>query len=206
MRKPVTGLQIPDIPPPEQESLHKKWDTINLVEGELAMKGFIPMDTPQYQCPQITEDLLTTANNEQYTQTYAQQLAWFNYSAQVLAGVTSHLLQYENEMEMIESKMRVAFRNGIRAGERDKMTKEEMQDEINLDVRYQELKHTAQMLKQKKTQLQAFVDGIERGLRVISRQVEIKKLEAEQNKTNIPGRQFGQQQPWRGGNYGQGDE
>lgn len=205
MRKPVTGLSLPEgVSPPEQESIHKKWDTHGTIEGELAMKGFISMDTPTFECPQVTEELLTTADNNAYTRAYAQQNAWFNYASQVLAQVTSHLLQYENEMEMIESKMRVTFRNQIKSGMRDKMTKEEMQDEINLDARYSDLKHTAQTLKQKKIQLQAFVDGIERGLRVISRQVEIKKLEAEQNRTNIPGR-GGYQQPWRGQNYGNDD-
>lgn len=202
MRKPTTGLQLPPVPPTEQQSIQQQWDTIGFVQGELAMKGFVPMDTPQFECPQVTEEVLTTADNNKYTEVYAQQLAWFNYSSQVLSQVTAHLLQHENEMDMISSRMRVAFRQEIKAGARDKMSKDEMEDEVNLNVRFAELKLDAQVLKQKKVQLQAFVDGIERSLRVISRQVEIKKIEAEGNRTNIPGRQYQRPGgPWRGSGH-----
>lgn len=202
VRKPVTGLQLPPVSPVEQQNIHSQWDTIGAIEGEIAMKGFVPMDTPLYECPQITEELLTTADHDAYTAAFTQQLAWFNYASQVLAQATSHLLQYENEMEMIESRLRTTFREEISGGTRSKMTKEEMQDEINLDKRYGELKLGAQKYKQKKIQLQAYVEGIERGLRVISRQIEIRKMEMEQNRVNIPGRGGYQQ----GQNWGRRDQ
>lgn len=201
-RKPVTGLNLPPVSPVEQAKIHSIWDTIDKVEGEIAMKGFLPMDTPLYECPQITEDLLTTGSNEEYTQAFARQNAWFNYASQVHAQATSHLLQYENEMEMIESKLRTQFRKEISEGTRNKMSKDEMQDEINLDQRYAELKLIAQTYKQKKVQLQAYLDGIERGLRVISRQIEIRKMENDQNKVN-PNRGQGYE---RGRNWGGRDD
>ncbi len=198
LRKPVTGLQLPTVSPPEQQKIHSTWDTIDKVEGEIAMKGFVPMDTPEFQCPQITPELLADADNKEYTTAYSQQNAWFNYASQVLAQVSSMLLQCENEMEMIDSRICSGLRRELKeSGE--KMSAKQMQDEVNLDPRYAEVRLQAQVYKQKKIQLSAFLDGIERGLRLISRQVEIRRMESDQNRTNIPGREFQRPgQPWRG--------
>jgi hypothetical protein len=203
VRNPVTGgLTVPKnvgVSETEQQNIHGKWDTIENVENELAMEGFVPMGTPEFECPQVTEDALTTPDSKEYTTTYARQLAWFNYSSQVLARVTAHLLQIENEMDFIESKLRKQFREVRRPKESgkgfDKMSAEEMKDEIRLDPRYSELTLQAQVFKQKKTELSVFVEGIERGLKVISRQVEIRKMEIEQGRVNIPNRGYGVRTP-----------
>jgi len=198
MRQPVTGgLSIPKnvgVGETEQQKIHSTWDTIDKVEAELGMDGFIPMTTPEFECPQVTEEELTTEDSKSYTQTFARQFAWFNYSSQVLARVTVRLLQVENEQAIIASKMRDGFKERIRNGA-PKMTVEEMKDQINLDPRYQELMLQAQIYQQKKTVLSAFAEGIERGLKVISRQVEIRKGEIEQSRVNIPNRGYGMRTP-----------
>lgn len=195
-RRPVTGLSLPPnvgLPASEEQQIHNKWDTADKIEAELAMKGFVQMDLPQFECPQVTESILTTEDNTEYTRVYAQLNAWFNYTTQLHARIASSLLQAENEMEMIESSMRVSMRERLKgakdeSGKPAKMTAEQMQDEVNVNARYVELKLIAQEYKQRKITLSAFLDGIERGLRVVSRQVEIRKMEAEQNRVNIPGR------------------
>ncbi len=203
-RRPSTGLNLPanvGIAESEAQKIHNKWDTADAVEGEIAMKGFVQSDIPPYQCPEVTEQVLTTEDNTEYTRVYAQLNSWFNYATQLHARVTTSLLQSENEMEMIESRMRVQFRERMRLGTKeDKMSAGEMQDQINLDPRYEELKLQAQIYKQKKITLAAFLDGIERGLRVISRQVEIRKMESDQSRVNIPGRspQPGSGRNWNG--------
>lgn len=198
MRHPVTGgLSLPTnigVGETEQSKIHSTWDTVDKVEGELAMEGFIPMMTPEFECPQVTEEELTTEDSKSYTQTFARQFAWFNYSSQVLARVTVRLLQIENEQAIIESRMRVGFKERMRNGA-PKMSEKDIQDQINLDPRYQELMLQAQNYKQKKTVLSAFAEGIERGLKVISRQVEIRKGEIEAGKVNIPGRGYGMRGP-----------
>ncbi len=206
MRQPATGLRLPTVPPPEQENIHNVWDTVGQVEGEIAMKGFTPMDTPSFECPVITPEMLTTADNNAYSTMYAEQNSWFTYASQVQAQISTMLLQIENEMEMIESRTRVRFREDIKNGIRAKMGKDEMQDEINIDSRYSALKLELQIYKQKKVQLTSFVEGIERGLRLISRQVEIRRIESDQTRTNIPGRGYDRNSPWRGRSAGEGEE
>jgi len=197
-RQPATGgLRVPrniGVAESEQKAVHNHWDTIGKVEGTLAMEGFVAMECPSFQCPMVTEEVLTTADSKAYTEAYAQQLAWFNYASQTLARATAHLLQVTNEMEMIEARMRRQFREGIRNGG-GKMTEKEMADEIMLDDRYSELLHFKQVTTQRKIELQAFTEGVERGLKVISRQVEIRKMEMEQSRVNIPGRGYGVRSP-----------
>jgi hypothetical protein len=194
IRQPSTGgLSLPTnvgIGATEQAKAHHQWDTSGEVLDRLKAEGFWTMDTPTFELPRITVDVLTTADNTMYSKVYAEQLAWFNYASQILAGAKIEVLQTKNEMDMIESKMRKQFRdsakvNGIKPNEKD------IQDEINIDTRYSELKLYGQKMEQYKIMLDTFSEGIERGLKVISRQVEIRKMEIEQGNVNIPGRDNG---------------
>lgn len=189
LRQPSTGgLSLPTnvgMGQSAEQQIHKEWDTLESVETKLAMEGFTPMSTPEFPCPQIDEHALTTADNTSYTTTYAHQLSWFNYAGQALARATAEILQVQNEMTRIEATMRRGFKLGGK-----KMSAQEISDEILLDPRYTELKHREQILKQYKVELDAYYEGIERGLKVISRQVEIRKQEIEQNRVNIPGRGY----------------
>lgn len=195
-RNPVTtGLSLPQITgvgESTEKRLHQEWTTLDEVEDRLANEGFLPFPQPEFTCPQITEDALTTADSKAYTGMYAQQLAWFNYASTTLARCTADLLQVTNEMNIIESTMRKGFRARMKAGGKEaKMSAEEMQDEITLDERYSYLLHRKQILTQYKTELGTYTENIERGLKVISRQVEIRKMELEQSRVNIPNRGYG---------------
>ena len=87
--------------------------------------------------------------------------------------------------------MRRDFRQRMEAGGKAaKMTGDQMKDEILLDPRYSYLNHRRQEMTQYKVMLAAYTDSIERGLKVISRQVEIRKIELEQNRVNIPNRGY----------------
>lgn len=191
-RQPSTGgLSLPanvGVGQAEQARTHHIWDTSAEVAEHLKAQGFFPMDAPQFELPTITEEVLTTADNNSYTTTYAQQLAWFNYASQTLARAKVEVLQTKNEMDMIESKMRKGFKDQIKSKVIEKMSEREIQDEINLDNRYAELKLYGQKMEQYKILVETFAEGIERGLKVISRQVEIRKMEVEQSRVNIPGR------------------
>lgn len=200
-RQPVTGggLALPSnlgIGEAESQNVHQEWTSLDEQEQKLAAEGFSPMDTPTFMCPQITEDILTTADHKLYTTVYAQQLAWFNYASQNLSRAIAEILQVTNEMDVIEAKMRRGFREKMKIGGKEaKMTSEEMKDEILLNPRYTYLKLHHQQLSQYKIELSAYCEGIERGLKVISRQVEIRKMEMEQSRVNIPNRGYGIRTP-----------
>lgn len=191
----TTGLQLPSnigLPESQEKQVHERWNTLEEMEQQLAYEGFSPYEQPQFGCPQVTEESLTTADSKAYTGMYAQQLAWFDYSSSSLARCTAELLQVTNEMDIIEASMRKVFREKMRiGGKAAKMSAEEMKDEILLDERYSYLLYRKQQLSQYKTILGAYTENIERGLKVISRQVEIRKMELEQSRVNIPNRGYG---------------
>lgn len=192
LRQPSTGgLHLPTnvgLGETEQNRTHHQWDTSGYVLDRLKMEGFWTMETPTYELPQITPEMLTTADNTYYTTVYAQQLAWFNYATQILAKAKVEVLQTKNEMDMIESRMRKDFRDTAKNSGIKVPSEQTIQDEINLDLRYSELRLYGQKMEQYKIMLDTFAEGIERGLKVISRQVEIRKMEIDQNNVNIPGR------------------
>jgi hypothetical protein len=196
LRQPVTtGLTLPTntgLGQTAEQAVHQQWDTLEEQREKRASEGFSPMDQPDFGCPQVTEEVLTTADSKAYTATYAQQLAWFNYASQTLSRCVSELLQVDNEMDILEARMRKGFRERMKVGGKEaKMTAEEMRDEILLEPRHAYLMLRKQQLSQYKVELGAYTEGIERGLKVISRQVEIRKMEIEQSRVNIPNRGYG---------------
>jgi hypothetical protein len=196
VRQPVTGgLSLPSsvgVGESQERRLHQQWDTIEEIEQKLLAEGFQPMAQPEFGCPQITEDTLTTADSKAYTGMYAQQLAWFYYASQALSRCSAELLQVTNEMSLIEATMRKGFRDRMKAGGKAaKMSAEEMGDLILLDPRYSYLLHRKQELTQYKLELGTYTENIDRGMKVISRQVELRKMELEQSRINIPNRGYG---------------
>ena len=71
-----------------------------------------------------------------------------------------------------------------------KMTKEDREDMVSGDPDYHELRLMSQELEQTKIMLTSHEENIGRSLRVISRQVEIRKAEIEQSRMEgtLPGR------------------
>jgi len=194
-RQPMNGgLQIPKnmslgLGQTVEQATHNKWNTHDKVMTDIGMRGLMPTEMPENQCPVVTAEILTTADSTLYTTKYAELLSWFTYTSDMLAVVTSQLLQVTNEMEMIEARMRNQFREEMKNGG-PKMSAKEVEDVISIDIRHEELRLEKQKYQQFKTILGTHVENIERSMKVVSRQVEIRKLEVEQNRTNIPGRDF----------------
>jgi hypothetical protein len=192
----ATGLRAPTmmgLDSKSQEDIHREWDTMTGVENLLVKYGVAPQPQPTYACPEVTEDELTTTENQEYTQTYARLLGWFNYLAPLLAEVKAAELQVENEMEYVSAKLRKDIRThnaGKKARDPDRYTEGNIKDEIILDENYHELHVEQQRLSQMQLMLKARTDSVERSLRVVSRQVEIRRLDIEQGRTegNMPGR------------------
>lgn len=192
-RQPMNGgLQIPQnvgLGQTIEQQTHSQWDTHDAVVREIGMRGLMPTEMPENQCPVVTAEMLTTADSTLYTTKYAELLSWYTYTSDMLAIVTSQLLQTTNEMDMIEARMRNQFREDMKNGS-VKMSAKEIEDVIEVDPRHAELRLWKQKYQQYKTIIGTHAENIERSLKVVSRQVEIRKLEVEQNRTNIPGRDY----------------
>lgn len=194
-RQPATsGLVIPTdlgISPKEEVKISHRWETLEGVVDTLNKWGFSEAKDPKVEYPRITAELLLTPDIQQYTILYAAQLHWYNYANVLRARVTAEMLQLENEMDDIGAAIRKELRETNKAlGKKDGLSTSAIDDEVTTNGRYRELRIRAQELMQFKLELGARVEELESGMKVISRQVEIRKEEAKAgtNVQNMPGR------------------
>lgn len=197
MNIPQGGLQLPDmiasVGAAKEAAIHSNWDTYALAKDHVEMElGFPPPAEPQVSPPNITlQDL--EANGKDYTDRYLALLHWFNYAQEKEAEAESWIIQFENEMKQIAATMREAMRERSgktnRAGERKAPPAAEMEDKIRLNERYLELNTQLQYHTHVKKLVQAKREGFEAKLKLMSRQVEIKRLDYE--KTNRGGNMQG---------------
>jgi hypothetical protein len=173
------------------EQLQNRWDTIARVLQTLARKGItIPDKPPPFPIPEVTTTLVDT-DNQAYLITNAQYIAWFNYVTPHVSLNDSLLLQVRGEKKSIE----VAFREDFRSRERDlppskRTSKEEVSDRTEMDPRYIELMQWEQELLQEQSFLEGCKSQLTLVMRVISRHIEVKKVDIEMNRTagNMPQR------------------
>ncbi len=204
MSNEARGLHLPEgsLGPSlsQQHQIQQVWDTIGEVEKELAQRGLIPMNPPPFAYPGfITPDQLTQALNADYTTLYAQHLAWYNYTAQLLARVKAFLLGVANEMTDIETTIRKDLRDKNRELEREKKYSiDDIKDAVQLNDRYRSLAIRQQQFEQNKIEIDSHLDCMDRNLKVISRQVEIRRVEQEADRTESAMPHRGREVRYRG--------
>jgi hypothetical protein len=186
------GLKLPtNLGAPERTPVNKKirerWDTFDEVEAELQAKGFTDCPRPNSEFPNLTPKELVETPNKEYTALHGTYLEWFRYTAEDFSRLRARILQVKNEMEDIELDIKRDMRS--QPGTK-KPTEEELNIAVGLHTRYRELKVLLQRADQAKMLLETKVDYLERSLRVISRQVELRKIDAGQGGVNdhMPGR------------------
>lgn len=184
----LPGVSISD---QEEDEMRNRWNTIDEVRQALVAKGIvISDDPPPFALPEVATTLVDE-NSQEYLKTNAKYLAWLNYITPQISLNEGIILQVRNEKTNIEALYRDAAR---RADEgkppTQRMSKEEIWDNTLLDTRYIELLQFEQELLQQKSLLEDKKEEISRVLRVISRHIEVKKLEADLNRTaaNLPQR------------------
>ncbi len=182
---PVVGL-----PAHQEEAIHREWDSYDRVYGELIALGITFPEAPKEARITLTERALSTEHNDEITMMTARANAWFGYLKSLYAQIRSQLLQRENEKDFLTSETRSQIRKDIKDGIAPKLSKEEVEDEVNLNPRIRTLTLEMQALMQKKMMVESLMDTEERNIRVLSRQVEVNRqeLESESIKNNIQSR------------------
>ena len=173
------GLRLPDALGPGEQQEHgvqNVWDTFDEVELEMTRMGFPPIPMPNFGCPELTADLLTTPNASQYTTAYQQMEGWHNYAINTLARMKALQLQIANEMSKIERLVKDGAKPTPPA---KKLTVDQLKDMVENHPRYEELKIEDQEWEQKKIILQSHCTRLEKDLKLLSRQVEIRRQDWE---------------------------
>lgn len=190
------GLKTPKRLPmgaSEKEQSKSAWDTDDSVHQRLAAQGLGLGPEPTEQLPTLTAESLNTATHEEYLQLNALYLQWLNYVLPRLAHVKGSLLQVKNWKTDIEMRTKDRIKRAedeLRAPKKDRTTREDLEMIVWLDPTYQQLMQLEQSIMQERLVLDAHIECLERTMRVISRHVEVKKIELEQNRIegNMPRR------------------
>lgn len=171
-------------------TLRQHWDTADQVEVDLAAEGITDKPRPKFECPELTAEQLTTPDSKSYTETYQRFLSWYEYYNELKAKVQARVLQYTNMLDILSAQTRKQHRELSANMGTKKLTVEEVNDLLTTNPEYQEILFELQKYQQSKLLVDTKVDAIERTLRIISRQVEIRKLDFEQSRTasNLPSR------------------
>jgi hypothetical protein len=196
------GLRVPavlGIDEENEKSIHNEWSTYRGVKQIREGSGLDLAPRPPFECPRITPDELNTEDNAEYTILYAQHYSWYGFVIGQLADVESSLLEIQNEMEHVAAEIRKILNKKNEGKKRndDRLTAQAIKDEVTTDPRWHDLKVEEQRLLQHKTLLDADCESLERAMRMISRQVEIRKIGIETGRMedNIPTRNRGMRRP-----------
>jgi hypothetical protein len=177
----------------DETRIQNQWDTIGTVLARLATRGItIPTNPPPFPIPEVSTTLVDT-DNQEYLKTNARYLAWLNYIMPHISLNEAVILQVDNELANIEHMYRDSARkNDEGLPPKSRQTKEEINTNIALDPRYVELTQQRQELAQECKLLEDKKEELSRVLRVISRHIEVKKLDADANRLNgsMPRRVF----------------
>jgi len=196
-REPQTGLGL-NLPDPKEIGISERearakenaWSTIERVRARMTAWGIGDNPEPRIECPEVTAQTLLTPDIKEYSTVFAAQLQWYNYTSRLLADCRAVLLEVENAMSDIASSQRQQFRKqNEKAAKADKIPVNEMNDLIEQDPTYRELKMQQQIIEQERILLSAKTDTLERNLKTISRQIENRKAEAAggNRAANMPG-------------------
>lgn len=181
----------------EQARTHDEWNTFDDVQVQLMREGFMPSELPRVACQRITADQLTTQDNDKYTQLYTSKCAWLAYTSDTLARTKGERLQVENEMDYIQISLRTGAKMAATSSGVKKPTDKEIEELVELDPRYKELKILLQRAKQREGILSSDFETLDRELKMISRVLVIKQMEFndERQGGNLPNRMPGKGYP-----------
>lgn len=176
------GLAVPSnigVGSQELQVILSRFQTLGGVESDLQHQGIsMALDPPQFPLPRITAEILSNINTSDYTRVYSEVLAWFNFITPLHAQVRAALVESENKLSIVEETMRKRLRQQNRLVSKEaRQPNDEITSEVITDPTYQNILLEVQVQKQRKLELEAYVEICERNMRVISRQVEIKKIE-----------------------------
>lgn len=180
----MSGLNIPQSMPigvgnTGVQSIEQVWSTAGYIEDQIHSKGVDDYNQPQFPCPILTPETFNLADAKTASDNYLYLNSWYSFIAELLAKVNLYILEYENMLSHLEAQMRDSYRQISKAG--DKMTKEEIADRILLNPQHMSLTRTLQQYKQYKERLNTRAEAIGRSMRVLSRQIEIRRQDLEQN-------------------------
>lgn len=161
------------------EQIRQQFDTTSEVDRFATEYGLeIPMKV-NVPAP-VTGAFLNEARSHEYTETYAEWLAYYNFLVAVQAHTRVSQKQLSTQLENIYAQLKKDNGTINRARPRiDRFSQDELEAEIKCDETYRYVLSELQAIDQKRFIIDAAVDSADRTLKLLSRQIEIMKMERD---------------------------
>ena len=183
------GSPVVGVGETEVREIDQEWESFPQVMQYLEEKlAFVPANEPEFACPPLRVEDLTTPDSKVYTETYAQRVAWFGFFSEHKAKHDAIVLELEAKMAVIETRIRQSMRKNnsrkTRAGDTKAPPEKEMEDAIESDPHYLDLKKKLITHKQALKLLNARCENLDREIKLTSRQVEIRRQDFDANRSS----------------------
>lgn len=171
--------------------LAKYWEgTHDEAEWELGKMGFERIRQPEFTCPVLDPQALTTANLNAYSEMHARFQRWHNYAENTLAYVKSMLIGNDRQMKQLVVQLKTlyaSYKNPV-TGKPYSADDKKLFAENN--PRYVELLRSQTKLEQMQRQMESYAEGLSKSTSLISRHIEIRKMdmEGDHRGNNMPSR------------------
>lgn len=175
----------------QKSAIALRWDTFTQVMEAVEKIGLHARTLPEYEIPEVDALVLTAPDSFQYTELHTKLLSWWQPMAEMTAQIKAGVLQMENMLEEVEAATRDALREESKQlPKQERYTAECLKDKVVLNPEVARVKRSLQVVQQRKLIFEARLEALERALKLVSRQIELRKLDFEGSRvnSNMPGR------------------
>lgn len=165
------------------KSISSKWDTYGEAEAELSKLGFKLPAPPRGEVPAVRAGLLENVQSAEYVSKYAELVAWISFGETLRGSYEAERLQFRNALRVIGAEVRKKAKedNDASKGSRGwkPLAPVDVQTLLLVNSDYQEMMLRDQKLTQRIELLSGHMKGVSRAVALMSRNIELKRLELE---------------------------
>jgi hypothetical protein len=184
----------------QTHDLADKWERVHdTAELELLHMGFPAIQRPNFTCPILDPEALTKADLNSYAEMHARFARWHTYAEYTFARIQSILLGIKRQIDQLQSQLKVYYADYKNPNTGRVYSIEDRKSLAENNPRYVELLLDQTKFEQMKVQMEPQVNGLSKASGLISRHIELRKLDIEAGRVNnnMPGRGMYPQYPQR---------
>lgn len=175
----------------DTEQLNAYWEgTHDEAVQEVGALGFHRVLPPRFTCPVLDPKELTNMNLTQYAETHIRYVAWWHYAENNLAYCRSMLLGVKRQLGQLEARLKIYYASYKNPTTGKPFSIDDRKLMVETNPRFVELYRDQTKLEAEKELLESHTDGLSKGAALISRHVELRRLDMESGRAsgNMPGR------------------
>lgn len=175
----------------ETHELANTWEKVHdQATFELYHMGFPPIQRPDFTCPILDPEALTKADLHSYAEMHARFARWHTYAEYTFARIQSILLGIKREIDQLQAQLKIYYADYKNPVTGKVYSIEDRKALADNNPRYVELLLDQTKFEQMKAQIEPQVNGLSKAAGLISRHIELRKLDIESGRVgnNMPGR------------------